>query len=421
MRALFLTYCYPPLRYPRSIQISRLVKFLDHPVRVVCAAGRAGEPIDPTIAGTDERSHDIRRLSEAGWQQLLHRYRDLLLPQYWGIPDANRSWALRAAGTILTRKWVEEMDLLVTFGQPMSTHLAGFEIKRQTGIPWMAHFSDPWVDNPLDGSRGMEIWLKRRMEHAVMEQVDGAVFTSAETVDLVMAKYPLAWRHKVGVVPHGFDPDPFPACTERCPGEPVVLRYLGNFYGNRTPHALFQALEHLIRQQPKCLEGVRVELYGDFSPTVFARTGLQSMISRTVTIHRPVTYQKSLELMASADLLLVLDAPAQTSVFLPSKLVDYIGSGRPILGLTPPGAAASLIQSMGGWVGPPDNPEQAAKALSQAIAWLQNHHQTLPWGQESVRQRYHARHVAHQMADLMLKVTRKEPLLPTGEVQGAEG
>jgi hypothetical protein len=43
-----------------------------------------------------------------------------------------------------------------------------------------------------------------------------------------------------------------------------------------------------------------------------------------------VGYQESLKLMSEADALLVIDAPADQSVFLPSKLIDYIGAGRPI-------------------------------------------------------------------------------------------
>ncbi|MBF0136816.1 MAG: hypothetical protein H7833_15865 [Magnetococcus sp. DMHC-1] len=409
MKALFLTYCYPPLRYPRSIQISRLVKFLDIPVHVVCASGRAHEPIDPTIVQEKEgKPQAIQRLTESGWRQVMHRYRDLVLPEYWGIPDANRSWSFRAARTILAKGWLQDTDLLVTFGQPMSTHLAGLEIRKQVNIPWLAHFSDPWVDNPLDTAHGMDIWLKRRMEHAVLEQVDGAIFTSAETVDLVMAKYPAAWRQKVGVVAHGFDPTAFPATTEiRSPGHPVVLRYLGNFYGNRTPQALFLALARLAERQPRILDDVRIELHGDFSPTVLARTGLQSLLLHTLSIHRPVSYQRSLELMASADLLLVLDAPAQTSVFLPSKLVDYIGAGRPILGLTPPGAAATLIERLGGWVAPPDNPGLAAASLAQAIARVRDNPPTLPWGDADVRQQYHGSQVAGQMAAWMQRVAKR--------------
>ena len=52
---------------------------------------------------------------------------------------------------------------------------------------------------------------------------------------------------------------------------------------------------------------------------------------------------KSLKLMATSDLLLVVDGPDDLSVFLPSKLIDYLGAQVPILGIVPPGAAAKLL------------------------------------------------------------------------------
>jgi hypothetical protein len=66
-----------------------------------------------------------------------------------------------------------------------------------------------------------------------------------------------------------------------------------------------------------------------------------------------VDYKTSLALMESADLLLVIDAPFDQSVFLPSKLVDYIGAQRPIFAITPPGTSAKLVSDLGGMVAHP--------------------------------------------------------------------
>ena len=48
-------------------------------------------------------------------------------------------------------------------------------------------------------------------------------------------------------------------------------------------------------------------------------------------------------------MLLVIDAPADESLFLPSKLIDYLPARKPILGLTPArGASADLIRAL--WI-----------------------------------------------------------------------
>ena len=45
----------------------------------------------------------------------------------------------------------------------------------------------------------------QQMEADVVRETSAIVFVTAETADLVMAKYPSAWRQKVFVVPHGFE------------------------------------------------------------------------------------------------------------------------------------------------------------------------------------------------------------------------
>ena len=63
--------------------------------------------------------------------------------------------------------------------------------------------------------------------------------------------------------------------------------------------------------------------------------GLPKGLIETVAI---ISYKDSLNEMARSDLLLILDAPFNSSVFFPSKLVDYIGSGKPIFAITPSGS-----------------------------------------------------------------------------------
>lgn len=75
---------------------------------------------------------------------------------------------------------------------------------------------------------------------------------------------------------------------------------------------------------------------------------------------------------ATADVLLVIDADSDGSLFLPSKLIEYLPFRRPILGLTPvPGPSADLIRELGYQVvAPGDLPAIAAtlRDLLQAHA-----------------------------------------------------
>jgi hypothetical protein len=71
--------------------------------------------------------------------------------------------------------------------------------------------------------------------------------------------------------------------------------------------------------------------------------------------------------------LLVIDAPAPApdvpSVFLPSKLVDYLPLRKPILGITPdPGASARLLRRLGCPIAPPEDVPAIASALRDLMA-----------------------------------------------------
>ena len=71
--------------------------------------------------------------------------------------------------------------------------------------------------------------------------------------------------------------------------------------------------------------------------------------------------------MSDADMLLILDAPVEQSVFFPSKLVDYIGAKRPIFALTPEGACADILRKVGGLVASPSSVESIKDGLVMAI------------------------------------------------------
>ena len=166
------------------------------------------------------------------------------------LPDEKWVW-IRAAARAAQRLAAERrFDVLVSFAQPFSDHLVGLRVRRATGLPWVAHFSDPWTDSPyLRGARWQQsLW--KRLEAEVVQGADALVFVNAQTAERVMRKYPDEWRRKAHVVPHGFDlADPLPTPAAR--DERLTIVHTGRFYdGIRTPEALLRALAVLSRRQP---------------------------------------------------------------------------------------------------------------------------------------------------------------------------
>lgn len=352
MSAVALSYCFPPGRFAQSAQVARFVAALDDVVVVVAGDDPAR---DDTLLRTIEPNVRVERL---GWSPIATSRkvaRRVSVRSWAARPDVYRPWvdgATRRVRGLLDSGG----DLLATFGQPMSDHVAGLNVVHRRQVPWLAHFSDPWLDNPYHSMAGSSRWQTSR-ERRTVERADALVVTSTETADLLRARH-AAVAPRIHVIPHAFDERLYPS-FETGSG-PIVIRHLGAFYGPRTPTPLFAALRLLLQRRVD-LGGVRVELIG---PPWERPIDLPDGI---VIVRPQVPYLESLALMRGADALVVVDAPASTSPFLPSKLVDYIGAARPIVGFTPPGAARRTIELVGGAAVEPGDVDAGASALAKVL------------------------------------------------------
>ncbi len=314
------------------------------------------------------------------------------------VPDPYGSWKRPAIASALAR--VNQgfyPDVLVSFGQPFISHLVGLELKRELSIPWLAHFSDPWVDNPFTIVNPFTRHLNYRLEQSVIDRADRVAFTSNETIEYVLRKYADIPRRKALVIPQSFEPLDDVGVKSVNPG-PLIIRYLGSFYGPRSPKPLFAALQSITTSRPTFLNDVRFELIGVDAIGVAKHASDFNLPPGLVSSFGNVDHESSLRMMAESDGLLLIDAPSELSIFLPSKLIEYIGTGRPILGLTPPGTAASLIRQLGGLVADPRNMEEITLQVSSFIDLLRERRfkeiTSQPWGSHEVRANYHAREIA---------------------------
>ena len=355
---------------PRASQVSATLgelAVLGWAPSVVCLAPRPGGPHwqDGAPQNPPAGVELVRVPSPEEW--LLFRAARRLAPMLWRFPDDKRIWVNRAVTAARAQVSRQAFSGLITFAQPWSDHLVGLRLRRIERLPWVAHFSDPWVDSPYATGPEWQRRMSRQMERAVIEEADAVVFVSREAADLVMAKYPDSWRRKVAVVPHGYDPRAVDRGRTPRRAGPMRVVYTGRFYrGLRTPSAFLHALASLHRRQS--LTGtLELAVMGPFVEAYrheVASLGLDSIVR--LEPRRP--RDQAARMAADADVLLMIDGPsAGPSVFLPSKLIDYLAFRKPILGLTPaPGAAANLLARLGFQVAPPDD-ETAIAANLQVL------------------------------------------------------
>lgn len=360
---------FPPMNAPRCIQVPRLLENLDAQIVVLCGENEQRQ-WDQTIApNLEQRFEKIIRepFVESKFLKWLDIFTDHFHLSWQHLPDPWQRWNLKLAQKLISGKipLPFEPDLLLTFGQPMSDHLLGLTYKHKTNKPWIAHFSDPWVDNPFRRDNPLTAKLNQKMERQVIEAADAVIFTSLETIEVVMQKYPSDWRKKVFCVPHAYDKSFFDEMIEPPNKNNYVLRSIGKFYRQRSPTPLFEAVERIVLETPNLLDGVLIELVGPigrgFNPASYP------IAQRFIKCVGTVTYAESIRLMQQSHCLLVIDAPAETSIFFPSKLVDYIGAERFILAISPPGVTSRIVKELGGLVANPTDIEAIVQILKSVL------------------------------------------------------
>lgn len=378
-RLLWISYCFPPQRGPESLLNLRTVRALDRlewQVTVLTVEKRVAlEATDEDLLATVPSScRVVRVISPERLFFATPLVRLVLLGTFGlaGLPETQHvwyPWAVRAGKRLLRSS---HFDAIHSWACYHTSNVVGLALKRATGLPWVAHFSDPWLDNPYLLSAIANPRRRARiqaLEGAIIREADAVVFTTRQTVNLVMGKYPAVWRQKVHVIPHGYDTEALPH-WER-PSQPhsrLRLVYTGNFYpGMRTPESLLRALRLLKQTQP-LQDRLEVTFVGQMVKE-YQEMVDELDLANAVEFVGPRPYVDSLQAAAQADVLVVIDASNETeSVFLPSKIVDYLMFKKPILGLTPLyGASADLLRRLECPVVPPDDVPAIAQAISNLL------------------------------------------------------
>lgn len=374
-RLLAISWEMPPLSGPRAVQVTRTLTALAEfgwRSRTVCFSPRSDRYQQDHRVSLEQLSGGAASLipvpSPEEW--LVFRGLWRVAPPLKHLPDEKRVWmpcALKAARAALD---AAPAQVIVTFAQPWTDHLIGLQLKRERGLPWVAHFSDPWVDSPYFAAGG---WPRRRAEsweRQIIEEATTVVFVNSYARDRVMAKYPEAWRAKTAVVPQGFEA-PFRTPATTSGAGPLRIVYTGRFYeGIRTPEAFLDAMA-LVNKRVPLLGRLEVQFIGS-AMSAYAGRASALRLGPSVVFTGRVTPQHAQDRAGGADLLLIIDAPSDSgpSLFLPSKLIDYLPLRKPILGITPlAGPTADLLRELGYPVVDPRDVAGIAKLLRELVEY----------------------------------------------------
>jgi hypothetical protein len=365
MNLFAILYCFPPLLVPATMCYVKLLVGLrerGYEIDVLTIDPDSFSPPDASFI-TDETlmqlipdgivNHQIWSWENNRLIKFLKQPRISNNLFYRWFQPRKREWTFSAIN-YLKKIDLNKYDVVLSCSQPHCNHLIGYHLKRKTGKRWIAYFSDPWTDMPWEAYHSKKIAdYNLRLEREVISEADFVIFTSKETSDLVMKKYPKEFRNKCGVLTHCFVPEWYDITKSTLRSyqhdERIKIIHTGHFYGYRTPMPFFRILSKLNRES-NLADKMQFLFYGNMDNT-YKQFVQERGLDNLIKINSAVPYLESLSMMTNADCLLLIDAPLRLlseSIFLPSKLIDYLGSYTPVIGITPEkGTSARVIRETG--------------------------------------------------------------------------
>lgn len=294
------------------------------------------------------------------------------------VGDEYVGWILPAtlAGLRVTRR--RRVRHLLSSGPPWTCHLVGLLLSRITGLPWIAHFRDPWSQPVAAPVRGPSMRIGAALERIVVSRATVVVCVTDEHAEILRRAYPECPEEKFLTIPNGFDGgewDDLEAQPEM-PGSRTptkfTITYTGQLYQARNPLPLFQALRQLIDASDLDRDRVQVDFIGwcDFAQgRRVADIAEDCGLGECIHLNGPRARLDTLRSIARSDLLLLL--AEGWSIQIPGKTYEYLRAGRPILALTSGGSVADLLRATGGAsvVDPKDVAGIAAAVLETYRRW----------------------------------------------------
>ena len=251
------------------------------------------------------------------------------------------------------KKYLSEhpVDLIVSTGPPQSMHMIGLRLSRETGLPWIADFRDPWTKifyfKHLSMTPATERWHKK-MEKMVLDEASAVVAVSP----LVQQEFQAMTDTPVELITNGFDECDFSSepCTEAYGGasQEFTITHTGLFAADGNPTVLWDVLAEKCHADEAFRKLLRIKLIGKTDDQILKALkdrGLEeSLINMGYQTHSVAVDQQR----QASVLILPLRKEPEYRAVLPGKLFEYLASQRPILGIgQPDGAMAMIVNETG--------------------------------------------------------------------------
>lgn len=316
------------------------------------------------------------------------------------VPDPRISWVRPSVRYLKAYLKEHPADLMITTGPPQSMHLIGLKLHRETGLPWVADFRDPWSRHyslPFLPLTQRSLRKIRRMEQEVLDEAS-AVLT---VTPFVQKEYAAQTRTPVAMITNGYDEEDFAA--DVTPDGYFNLTQTGYLAADGNPAVLWKVLGEMAGKDAAFREQLRICLAGLVDKAVYDAIDLEGLRPNLVDLgycsHRTAIREQQ---AASVLLLPLRNAPEMRNI-LPGKVFEYMAAHRPVLGFgQPDGVQAQLLKETGAGITCDWEDEAGVRAFVQK-AWAQHLAGGVPAPRGDVSS-YSRRSLTRELAELLDKI-----------------
>ena len=246
------------------------------------------------------------------------------------IPDARKFWIQPASKYLINYLKENPVDAIVSTGPPHSTHLIALNVIKKRPTPWLADFRDPWTNIDFYHKLKLTNWADKkhhRLEQKVIDtanQVLTVTWSWAEDFLKTNGRMPM-------VITNGFDPADFTQAGKVALDKKFTITHVGALNDDRNPHALWQALQELVKEQEGFLKDLKIQLIGQVDVSAIDEIREHELSNHLIELGS-MNHQAAIKKMITSQLLLLpLNDTPNIDGVVPGKLYEYIGAKRPII------------------------------------------------------------------------------------------
>jgi glycosyltransferase involved in cell wall biosynthesis len=323
------------------------------------------------------------------------------------FPDDCIGWARRSVGPLLKLLSGESFEALYSTFSPASNHWLALELKRRTGLPWVADFRDLWTDDcRYRETSPQRRAAHRKLEQDILEQADAVIGVAPRQTQILAARVPTQ-PDKFITITNGFDPDDFADLDAFRPvrRDEFVLSFVGRFALSQTSEEWFAALRSFVERLGPQAHRFVFRVVGFLNKTAQAK--LRGTGARCEFVGY-LPHRDAIQAMCASDALL-LHAPTGPNgdSVICAKLFEYLAARRPILLVGPKGGECErIVRACAAGHAVTFSQRAIRAALSRLFeAWKQG--ELMPGAKQDRVRRYSRVELTGQLAAVFDRVTGK--------------